>query len=101
MQKALASQYQKTNMSKKFQENALQKMKSAELVQDLGNIRSAQNQSDRLGTMNKLDKKGEKQSPLTMVDNSMENSFVDKTLIKDINSQNTTQEQPGLQFFQQ
>ena len=51
--------------------------------------------------MNKLDKKGEKQSPLTMVDNSMENSFVDKALIKDVNSQNTTQEQPGLQFFQQ
>ena len=79
----------------------MEKMKSEEHFQDLGHIRSTQNQSDRLGTMKKLDKKGEKHSPLTMVDNSMENSFVDNALIKNINSQNTTQDQPGLQFFQQ
>jgi hypothetical protein len=87
MQKTLSMQHKKTNMSKRFQENALNKMKSEELIQDMGNIRSNQNQSDRIGTtMKKLDKKGEKHAPMTMADNSMENSFVDNILIKNINS---------------
>ena len=86
MQKTLSLHHKKTNMSKKFQESALNKMKSEEFIQDIGNLRSNQNQSDRIGnTLKKLDKK-EKHAPKTVADNSMENSFVDTILIKNINS---------------